>query len=446
MRNIKIAFWVVAALAVALFLLADPSILHPAGFFPVRESLIQLTGVLAISFMSVAMLLALRPRFPEGLLGGLDKMYRLHKWLGIGALVVSVLHWLLSRGPGWAVSLGWMQRGARPPRVPIVDPVKAFLVSQKGFAEGIGEWAFYAAVALILLALLRHFPYRLFYKTHRLIAIAYLVLVLHAVFLMSYENWATPLGWVVALVLAGGTIAAVLALADRIGAHRRVNGQIIDLRHFPGMRTLETQIQLEDGWPGHRAGQFAFAMSDAAEGPHPYTIASAWDGTVRRITLIAKELGDHTGRLRHKLSIGQPVRLEGPYGRFTFDDGLRQQIWVAGGIGITPFIARMEQLAQASASPGQRIDLFHSTSDVDDEALERLAASARAADIRLHLLISARDGLLSGERIRQTVPDWREASLWFCGPAGFGAALRRDFAAHGFPVEARFHQELFSMR
>ena len=46
----------------------------------------------------------------------------------------------------------------------------------------------------------------------------------------------------------------------------------------------------------------------------------------------------------------------------------------------------------------------------------------------------------------RAVPGWREASVWFCGPGGFGAALRQDFAAQGFPVEDRFHQELFAMR
>jgi len=44
------------------------------------------------------------------------------------------------------------------------------------------------------------------------------------------------------------------------------------------------------------------------------------------------------------------------------------------------------------------------------------------------------------------VPEWREASLWFCGPAGFGAALRHDFETEGLPVKRRFHQELFAMR
>ena len=72
-------------------------------------------------------------------------------------------------------------------------------------------------------------------------------------------------------------------------------------------------------------------------------------------------------------------------------------------------------------------------------------STLRAANVRVHVLIDTHDGSLTGERIRKTVPQWREASLWFRGPAGFGAALRRDSATHVFPVRQRFHQEFFGM-
>ena len=49
-------------------------------------------GIIAVVAMSIAILLALRPRWPEQWLGGLDKMYRLHKWLGITALATQL--WL----------------------------------------------------------------------------------------------------------------------------------------------------------------------------------------------------------------------------------------------------------------------------------------------------------------------------------------------------------------
>jgi len=107
----------------------------------------------------------------------------------------------------------------------------------------------------------------------------------------------------------------------------------------------------------------------------------------------------------------------------------------------------MASQKEARAWPvNQKVDLFHTTADVDEDALDRLAAHARSADVRLHVLIDARDGLLTGERIRGGVPGWREASVWFCGPTGFGEAIRQDLAKHGFPIEKRFHQELFAMR
>lgn len=451
MRKLKRVFWGGLILLTLLWVVVEPSVFRPAGFFPFRSAMVQWSGLIAIGCMSVAMILALRPRWPEARLDGLDKMYRLHKWLGIGALVVAVMHWLWAKGPKWAVGWGWLERPVRGARAPITNPVEAFLGSLRGSAEGVGEWAFYAAVVLIALALIRRFPYRLFYKTHRLLAVAYLVLAFHAVVLTSFRYWATPVGWLLAVLLALGIWAAVVVLLRRVGTDRQVTGRITALHYYPGVKTLEAEVEVGEGWPGHRAGQFAFATSSTVEGAHPYTIASGWDPERPRITFIAKELGDHTSRLREQLNLGQSVKVEGPYGRFTFDDICPRQIWVGGGIGITPFIARMKYLAHvrnASGAPTapQMIDLFHTTADVDEEALAKLAADAEGADVRLHVLIDARDGFLSGERIREAVPQWQEASIWFCGPARFGEVLRDDFAAHGLPVQRRFHQELFEMR
>lgn len=450
MRNIKRTFWGLLALTTLLWVAADERIFHAASFFARRAQLMQYTGIIAIGAMSVAMILALRPRWPEHWFGGLDKMYRLHKWLGIGALVVSIIHWLWSEAPKWAVAGGLLARPHRGPRPPIDNQVQAFFSSFRGTAEGVGEWAFYAAVILIVLALIKWFPYRLFYKTHQLLAVVYLVLVFHSVVLMRFSYWASPIGWMMALLMVGGTWAAVVVLLRRVGAGRQVQGEIASLQYYPGVHALEIEIDVPRGWPGHKPGQFAFATSDVSEGAHPYTIASSWRDDIRRITFITKELGDHTRELRNKLRVGQKVKVEGPYGCFTFDDR-PIQIWVGGGIGITPFIARMKELSQKQGDTGgrarpQSIHLFHTTSDVDETAFEKLAADARSANIELHLLVDVKHGLLTGKRIREAVPEWREASIWFCGPAGFGAALRKDFAEHGLDGTERFHQELFDMR
>jgi predicted ferric reductase len=444
MKRIKVLLLAVLLLPTALWLAADTLSPEPLTYFSFRAVFMQYSGVIGIGVMSVAMLLALRPKWLEPHLNGLDKMYRLHKWLGITALVVAIIHWWWAKGTKWMVGWGWLERPARKPMAgETLGAIEGWLRSQRGLAESVGEWAFYVAVVLLVLALIKRLPYHWFVKTHKWIAVAYLALAYHSVVLVKLEYWAQPVGWLLAVLLLGGSAAAILSLTGRIGASRRVRGSIVALTEYPALHVLETAIVLEDGWRGHASGQFAFVTSDQREGAHPYTIASAWNPADRRLVFITKALGDHTGRLRERLKIGMPVTVEGPYGCFDFDDAQPRQIWVGAGIGITPFIARMKQLA---VTPQARaIDLFHPTADFDQTAIDRLTADAEAAGVRLHLLVDGKDGRLNGERIRAAAPQWRSASIWFCGPPGFGQALRRDFIAHGLPPE-RFHQELFQMR
>lgn len=447
MRTIKLAFWGGLALLTLTWIAVDPGVFRAVGLWEWRGFMRQYTGIIAMGCMSVAMMLALRPLRPERWLGGLDKSYRLHKWLGIGALVVSVTHWLWIKAPKWAVGWGLITRPERGAKAPIENPIEAFFHDYRHAAEAVGEWAFYAAVALIVIALLSSIPYHWFRKSHRLLPLAYLALVFHTIILTKFDYWLTPLGAVLAFFLAGGTWAALVSLVGRIGASRRVQGTIAKLHRYPGVQALEGVIDMAPGWPGHKPGQFAFAMSNKSEGAHPYTIASAWRPEEPRITFITKALGDHTSRLADLLHEGQSVQIEGPYGCFTFEDDCRRQIWIGGGIGITPFIAKMKHLAQTEEARTEKtIDLFHSTAEVDEDALEMLTQTAADANVRLHLVITSRDGRLTGERIREAVPGWQEASMWFCGPAGFGTTLKKDFAAQGWPVEERFHQDLFQMR
>jgi len=444
MKRIKLSLLAVPLLLTVLWLAADTLAPEPFTYFSFRTVFMQYSGTIGIGLMSTAMLLALRPKWLEPHLDGLDKMYRLHKWLGIAALAVATVHWWWGQGTKWMVGWGWLEKPARTPGAEeTLGTLESWLRSQRGFAESVGEWAFYASAVLIVLALVKRFPYHWFVKTHQWIALAYLALAYHSAVLIKVEYWSQPLGWLLAALLLGGSVAALLTLTGRIGAGRKVQGSVVALTDFPALRVLETAVVLEDGWRGHAAGQFAFVTAERGESAHPYTIASAWNPADRRIVFITKALGDHTARLREHLKPGMPVTVEGPYGCFDFEDAQPHQIWVGAGIGITPFIARMKQRA---ATPDVRtIDLFHPTPDFEQAAIDRLSADADAAGVRLHLLVGSKDGRLNGERIRTAVPEWQSASIWFCGPPGFGQALREDFLAHGLPPQ-RFHQELFQMR
>src|SRR5262252_2478102 len=122
MRNLKRALWGALFLLVLLWLVAEPIVFQSTSFFGLRRTMLQLTGIVAIGGMSLALLLALRPLWPQAWLGGLDKMYRLHNWLGISALVVSIIHWLWAQGPRWAVRWGWLERPVRGARTALENP------------------------------------------------------------------------------------------------------------------------------------------------------------------------------------------------------------------------------------------------------------------------------------------------------------------------------------
>lgn len=390
----------------------------------------QLTGLLSLGMMAFANLLSARPTWLEPALDGLDKMYRLHKWLGIGGLAVAILHWQTGTG-------------TRPSAAEAASAAGSWWQAMQGPAHYLATPVLLLLIVLVAVALIRAIPYRIFAKLHLLTVPVFAYFAFHSVILMKADYWMKPAGWLIMFLGAAGTVSGIIGLINYFGGRRVSRAAVISSHYFPELRVLETILQLDGRWPGHQPGQFAFVSTNAFEGAHPFTIATHWNPAERQIGFIAKELGDDTSKLRQNFREGAVAKIQGPYGRFTFDDEKPRQIWISGGIGVTPFIAKMRELAGHRS--GKKIDLFHSTIDFSEEALAKLQSDAASAGVTLHLMIDSRDGLLDFSRLAGKVADWRAASVWFCGPTAFGAAMRRDFLANGLPA-SDFHQELFEMR
>jgi len=439
MKTILVSFISIIALAWGWEVLSPDHL--SAGSLPwiaYREGL-NLTGLLTISLMSLAMVLATRPAWLERPLGGLDRIYRLHKWSGILAGTFAMLHWLVEMADDPIKAL--FGKGGRLNK----DGFSAFAEPIRDLGEDLGEWAFYVLLAMIVLTLWKHFSYRLWRPLHRAMPALYLLLAFHSVVLAPASYWIQPIGLLLALLLAAGTVASVLSLTGRIGRSRQVSGSIISVQN-PSPDIIEVSCRLNEGWNGHRPGQFALVTFDTGEGHHPFTIASAERGD-RSVTFAIKALGDYTRTLSRRLIVGSPVQVEGPYGRFQLGraNTHAQQIWIAGGIGITPFLAWLESL-QSEATTPVRADLHYRMQDrTSDPFVPRLQElCAMLPEVRLHLH-DRQSAPLNAEALALGQDGTKRAEVWFCGPRGLGESLRHGLH-QAWSGSLRFHQEAFEMR
>ena len=429
------------------------------GWWQLRQHALYLTGLWSISLMALIMLLALRLPLLERVMGGMDQVYRLHKWTGIAAALAAVGHWG-AKELGGVIKSAWGRTG-KPEHAEVLP----WLTDARGFAKDLGEWAFYLLIAMVVVTLLtRLLSYRQWRVLHRAMPLLFLALVLHAVALMPLTFWALPLGAITLPLLALGSLAAVWSLAGWVGRVRNHAARIQSVQVLAAGGSAEASADpsapievicaMPPSWPGHRAGQFAFVRFEGSEGAHPFTIASAPNalGTSAEgeplLRLVIKPLGDYTRTLRQRLRAGQRVDIEGPYGRFDGrGHGRRQQVWVAGGVGITPFLALLEarQPGAAPAPGGLRpVHMHYCTRDARHDPLlvrlQDLCAQAFPA-VPLTVHDQARGQRLTPQAL-QAEPGG-PLDLWFCGPQGLGDALHAH--ARG-PRRWRLHRESFAMR
>ena len=426
-----------------LFALPDVLATQPT-FWDWRRAIVILSGTLALCWMSAGMILASRPSWLEQRFGGLDKLYALHKSIGIGSGILVLTHWMSEWLPKKMAKLGWLAPRPRGPKG--AEDIWLSL------AKDVGEWAGYILLALVVIALIRRIPYRYFRLVHKAFGLVFLAGAFHGLMLMPNSFWQQPLGWLTAALAGAALLPALLSLTNRIGQRHQHAAEILAVKQHEG-RLLEIVCRPQTTWPGHRAGQFLFAnFGQRGEGAHPFTIASAWQPQEGLLTLDIKALGDFTARLPSLVQAGQKVMLEGPYGRFDFSASNdvdrnnlpEHQVWVAGGIGITPFLARLGELASRANKSMPNADLFYSTPNAKNgDFPEQLEALCQAAGVRLHRHLSERDGPLSAEKVQATLQ--AKSTVWFCGPAAWGKALGKSLVANGLPATA-FHQEAFEFR
>ena len=325
----------------------------PDGLPPARTSGVVL-GWTGCGLLLSSLLLMLRETRLTNWLGGLERTYRWHHWSGFAAYVVLLAHPLALASEAWPEA-----------------PVEAWQTLSP-FSESWPVWSGWLSLVFLMAGLGATFERRLPYRTRRwlhtalgggvVLGLVHLLLLgvdepvelfmALAVFLLTWrairDDWgfgARPYMVKSSRSVAEGTVEiALLPLADPIDA---APGQFVLVAFSAGPRF-------------QGCGEF-----------HPFTV-SAIDGN-GLIRVAVKALGDCTRRIQSVVP-GTPVRIQGAFGALFADRLSAPELWVAGGMGVTPFLALLRS-ARVTA-PTTLLYLYRALADA--AFLTELQALARA--------------------------------------------------------------------
>jgi predicted ferric reductase len=203
------------------------------------------------------------------------------------------------------------------------------------------------------------------------------------------------------------------------------------------LRPLATAIAVTPG---------QFVMAAFFEGPHfrgcgeyhPYTVsAAAPDGA---LAISIKALGDCTRNIQ-SLEKGVATRVQGPYGTFLTNRSQAPEVWVAGGIGITPFLALLR--AERVKRPTEFYYAFRESRDAP--YLDELNGLATGQPVLNFHPLAMQDDPTPLLTLLAAVPDLPDREIYMCGPPPLIDAVAGWLRQHGTPPK-HIHFERFDFR
>jgi len=377
-------------------------------------SLGQIAAIFGAVLFSVSFILASRTYLVEEACGGLDRAYRLHHKTGAWSTGFIAVHFL-------AVSVGYAANG-----IPVV---KLFTSNFIYIAGGLGLLTM-AGIAVTIIYF--KIPYKYFTLIQKFFAIPFAFGIFHLLFITSDISRYQPLRIFVLVIVALGAAAWIY----RELFYRYLGPQavyIVNAINDKGAGVLEISLTPKNDRLKFKPGQFAYfsfhSKSVSAEA-HPFSFTSAPNDNELRFA--AKQVGDFTDELG-KLAAGDEATVFGPYGKFfsefTSDAG---SIFIAGGIGITPFLSALR-----GKVANDKTIFFCSTHSDNDcvYAGELKTLSEAPKSFKLHLHESDRRGHLTADIVEKRADGLKGKKIFICGPEPMMNTLKKQFLAKNVPAE-----------
>lgn len=414
--------WILSLIPVVLWLYAPTPLPRFSNPTITLSNIGQILGLVGFSLFGVNLLLSARLRWMEKLFHGLNNVYRRHGQIGQTALVMMLFHplFLLAKytGGSWRAAA-------------------LFLLPSSNWPQNFGWLALTSMIILIVLTLYLRPKYNIWKWTHKFLGGAFFLASLH-VFLIPSDTTVYPPLKIYLLSLA--TIGLLAFTYRTLFGRWLVKRYRYTVTQVTRLNTQVTQITLQPQGAPLRfiAGQFVFISfaADTISGEtHPFSISSS--PTDAQLTVTIKNLGDYTDHVA-RLPVGARATVEGPFGSFSYQTASNQnQIWIAGGIGITPFISMARSLP---ATGGYHIDLYYCTKN-QSEAVYLAELQQLSPTITTIPVYSDEQVRLTADLVKQNSGALDGKDIFICAPPTMIQALKQQFMAQGVKQRLIYSEE-----
>ncbi len=111
------------------------------------------------------------------------------------------------------------------------------------------------------------------------------------------------------------------------------------------------------------------------------------------------------------------------------EDKFQKLVFIAGGIGITPFRSMIQFLIDQNEK--RDIVLFYSVKVENEIAYREIFDQASLAGVNVVYIVTDRDGFLDADKIKAKVPDFIDRKFYVSGPRGMVVAFEKSLKIMG---------------
>ena len=389
----------------------------------------QVLGLMGSVLFSLNFMLSARLRFLEKYFGGLNRIYIIHHIIGAIALIFLLYHPVM-------ISLFYLP-------LSVVAAAKILFAGPSNVPVFLGLTALAVLIIALILTFFIKLPYQIWKLSHKFLGLSLFLASLHIYLIPSTVSVSLPLRiYILGISVVG--IAAYLyrSIFDKL-LIRKYKYKVEAVNKLGNDVTEAVMSPLEKPM-NYLPGQFIFINFESlgiTRETHPFSLTSSPD--TPQLSLGIKSSGDYTETIK-LLKKDAVAEIEGPFGYFTFYRyGTNRQIWIAGGIGVTPFISMARSLAMPNP---YRIDMYYVVSTADEavyqKELEKIAAQISGFKLFPHF--SKTMGRFNTESLAKSSPDFVGADIFLCGPPPMMKSLKdqlKKVKVKGY----RIHSEEFSI-